>query len=384
MQLSPPPRGGALLAAALLLPGVAPPAKAYDPPADRTVGVRHLAWSDGQPGLRRVSVASPSIWFVGPVAEDLSVSANLGVDAVSGASPRWHDAVTGASWFRDRRVAGDWRVTRHFDRSAWTVGVAHSDERDFRSRALSVAVRWRSEDGNLERTLGVAATRDRIDGVDPSPVVGTRRTVELLTGETRVLTPRDVVQWTATATLGDGLHDDPYKYPDRRPERRAQVALQAAWNHYVADGPAPFAGSTLRARWRVYRDDWGIRAHTVSAEWVRPLGGGWSVAPLARYHTQSAARFYFDPVYDRVLGPPFPPGFAADPGRAASADQRLSAFGAVALGLRVAWRIDDAWTADLRGEWYRQQSGWRLGGEGSPGLSRLDAIAVQVGISRRF
>lgn len=377
-------RGGALLAAALALPGVAPTAQAFDAPTERTVGVRHASYRDAQPGFPRVRVESPSVWFTGPAGDDVSVSATVGVDAVSGASPRWHDAVSGASSFRDRRVFGDWRVTRHFERSAWTLGVAHSDERDYRSRAVSLAARWRDEDGNAEWSAGVALARDRIDGVDPSPVAGTRRTLELLAGTTRVLTPRDVVQVAATATFGEGLYDDPYKYPDRRPDGRRQLAVQAGWNHFVAGGPAALAGSTLRTRYRLYRDDWGVRAHTVSVEWVRPLAGGWTVAPLVRYHTQGAARFYFDPVYDRALGAPFPPGFASDPGRTASADQRLSAFGALALGMRVAWRIDDAWTADLRGEWYRQQAGWRLGGEGSPGLSRLDAVMVQVGLTRRF
>jgi hypothetical protein len=198
-------RGGALLAAALALPGVAPSAQAYDAPTERTVGVRHASYRDAQPGFPRVRVESPSAWFTGPVGEDLSVSAAVGVDAVSGASPRWHDAVSGASSFRDRRVSGDWRVTRHFDRSAWTLGLAHSDERDYRSRAVSLTARWRDEEGIAEWTAGVALARDRIDGVDPSPVAGTRRTVELLAGTTRVLTPRDVVQLAATATVGEGL-----------------------------------------------------------------------------------------------------------------------------------------------------------------------------------
>ena len=377
-------RGGALLAAALALPGVAPPAQAYDAPIVRTVGVRHLEYQDSQPGFKRVRVASPSIWFTGPVDDDWSLSASLGADIVSGASPRWHDAVGSASSFRDRRINGDWRVTRHFDRTAWTVGFAHSDENDYRSRALSVAVRQRSEDGNTEWSGGAAMARDRIDGVDPSPIEGSRRTMELIGGLSRITSPRDIVQVQASLARSDGVLTDPYKFPDRRPDRREQGAVQLRWNHHIASGGEMLAGSTLRTHYRYYRDDWGVRAHTVGTEWVRPLAGGWLVAPLARYHTQSAARFYYDPVYDPVLGEPFPPGFATARNAFVSPDQRLSAFGAVALGVRVAWRIDEAWSADVRGEWYRQQGAWRIGGEGSPGLAPLTAIMVQVGVSRRF
>ena len=376
--------GRALLAAALALPGVAPPAAAFDAPDAHTVGVRHLEYQDSQPGLRRVRVSSPSVWYTGPIGADWSIAASGGADVVSGASPRWHSAVSSASSFRDRRLTGEVRLTRHLERSAWTAGIALSDEYDYRSRAVSAGVRLRSDDGNTEWSAGAAVTRDRIDGADPSPVAGDRRTTELIAGITRITSPRDVVQVQASVARADGVLSDPYKFPDRRPDRRDQATLLLRWNHHVADGPAVLAGSTLRTQYRYHRDDWGVRAHTLGAEWVRPIGGGWTVTPLARLHSQSAARFYYDPVYDPVLGAPFPPGFGATPGRLLSPDQRLSAFGALAAGLRLAWRIDDAWTVDVRAEWYRQQGTWRIGGEGSPGLARLDARIVQFGASRRF
>jgi hypothetical protein len=379
-----PGPGGALLAAALALPGVAPPAAAYDPPDGHTVGVRHLDYRDAQPGLSRVRVSSPSVWYTGPVGEDWSIAASGGVDAVSGASPRWHTAVSGASSLRDRRVYGDLRLTRHADRMAWTVGIAQSDENDYRSRAASAGVRIRSEDGNTEWSGAAAFARDRIDGADPSPIAGDRRTLELSAGVTRVASTRDIVALQLGLARADGTLSDPYKYPDRRPDRRDQVSVLLRWNHHIADGPTALAGSTLRTQYRHYRDSWGVRAHTLGVEWVRPLAHGWTFAPLARLHSQSAARFYFDPVYDPVLGAPFPPGFASSPDRAVSPDQRLSAFGALAAGLRVAWRIDEAWTVDMRAEWYRQQGTWRIGGEGSPGLARLEARILQFGASRRF
>ncbi len=174
--------------------------------------------------------------------------------------------MSGASSLRERRVYGDLRVTRHADRTAWTVGIAQSDENDYRSRAVSAAMRLRSEDGNTEWSGAAAFARDRIDGADPSPIAGDRRTLELAAGVTRIASTRDVVALQLGLTRADGMLSDPYKYPDRRPDRRDQASMLLRWNHHIADGPAALAGSTLRTQYRYYRDGWGVRAHTLGAE----------------------------------------------------------------------------------------------------------------------
>ena len=47
-------------------------------------------------------------------------------------------------------------------------------------------------------------------------------------------------------------------------------------------------------------------------EWAQELPHGFTLTPSLRYTTQSAAFFYFDPVYDATSGPPFPPGYFAE------------------------------------------------------------------------
>ena len=59
-----------------------------------------------------------------------------------------------------------------------------------------------------------------------------------------------------------------------------------------------------------------------------------------RYYTQSAADFYHDP--------PFPEGFVA--GQPYTADTRLSAFGAITAGLRLAKSFRGGVTVDVRAE----------------------------------
>ena len=150
------------------------------------------------------------------------------------------------------------------------------------------------------------------------------------------------------------------------------------WNHHVEAFDV-----TLRSAWRFYRDSFGIRSHTLTLEPVFSVGEHWSVTPTFRMYTQSAARFYYDPVYSFV-GAPYPPGYFESTPAFASPDQRLAAFGALSWGLKVVTAIGQGWTADLRVEYYEQRSSWRIGGPGSPGLAPLKATIVQWGLARQF
>lgn len=391
-------RPGRVVMAALALPGVLPGAAlGQGAPTDGLVQFKLLRYEDSQPGLNRITVNSPSLFIRAPIDSRWAAEGSLVVDSLSGATPRWHSSVSSASVMRDRRTAGDVKVTHYRDRSAWSAGLAHSSEDDFRSTAISADASLSSDDNNRTWTLGLAWTRDFIDATDggwPGDVRGRdRKTAQLLLGVTQVWSRQDVVQLNASVSVGRGDYSDPYKAFDARPDRRDQFALLGRWNH-AFDGSGLAAGATWRSSWRYYRDSFGIGAHTLQAEWVQPVWGSISstgtgsalaLTPLLRYHTQNAARFYRDALPDPTLLP-LPPGYdPLNPGPFGlnSYDHRLSAFGAVTLGLKAEWRLDD-WTFDLKGELYRQRSEWRLGGEGSPGLAPLTARIVQVGVARRF
>jgi hypothetical protein len=366
-----------LLAAALLLPGVQ--ACAQTPPEHGSISLRYLDYADRQPGLDRVRARSPSIAVVAPIAGEWSMEGTLTADDVSGATPRYHTAVSGASRMDDDRKAGDASVTRYFRRGTLTAGAAYSTEHDYVSRALSVNGTLSSEDNNTTWAFGVAGSRDRIDPVNHIVENERKRTVSVLAGVTRVLTPNDIGQLTLTRTNGSGYFSDPYKLFDNRPRSRRQNTVLLRWNHYL-DG----TGGTSRLGYRYYSDSYGIRAHTLSGEYVQPLGNGWSVVPELRLTSQRAAGFYYDPVYDSALGEPFPPGFGTGGDRFSSPDQRLAGFGAVTVGLKVVKRIGKLWTVDAKVEAYEQRGNWRLFHDGSPGLAPLRARMVQVGVTRQW
>jgi hypothetical protein len=180
----------------------------------------------------------------------------------------------------------------------------------------------------------------------------------------------------ATYSQGKGYYNDPYKTLDERPRARKQAAILARWNHYLEDDK-----STLRGSYRLYRDSYGIRAHTFQGEWAKPLNEQLTLTPLLRYYSQSAARFYTDAQYDATGFPVFP---NPAPGELNSGDQRLSAFGAVTVGLKADYKLTPDWSVDGKFEHYEQRSDWRLGGQGSTGLDPFRATFVQFGANYKF
>jgi len=382
---------GAIVAAALALPGVLPAtAQAQSQPEQGNVSLKLLGYQDSQsvdvrypqydgsePGrLKRVGVVAPSFAIVAPIGSRWAVEGSLLAERVSGASPRYYTDVSGATTspgMEDRRTAADVKFTHYFERASLGVGLAGSTENDYRSQAVSLDGRMSSEDRNTTWNLGLAGSSDQIGSVNDPALDERRRSVELIAGVTRALTRSDLVQLNLSYTSGSGYYDDPYKLFDKRPDRRKQAAGLLRWNHHVAA-----IGSTLRSGYRYYRDSYGIRAHTVDAAWVQPLTPSLSLTPIARYFSQSAARFYYDPVSDIAVYP----GPIGDPAYS-STDQRLSAFGAVSVGLKAELQLG-RWTTDLKVEQYEQRSDWRLGGKGSPGLDAFHATIIQFGLGTNF
>lgn len=372
---------GSFTLAALALPGiVALPVAAENVPESSVVAFKIQAYNDWQPGLDRIKVVAPSLYVLAPFAGNWSIESSLVQDTISGASPRWHTNISGASKMYDRRTAVDLKLTRYFDR--WSVGVrgSNSTENDYRSDAVAIEARYATPENNTTWVVGGGSARDTINPVNEWVVGEKKRVTDVMIGVTQAWTQNDLLQANLSYVMGRGYFSDPYKLADVRPRSKNQTIALLRWNHFFDSDMSLWGGTTLRSSYRFYSDTFGVRAHTVQAEWVRPINDRFSVIPSARYYTQRAASFYFDPVYDPVIGEPFPVG---DP-KFYSADPRLSSYGAFTLGAKVLWRIDQRWTADIKYERYEQRSAWRLGGRSSFGLAPFSAQFVQLGITRFF
>ena len=369
--------GPSLLAAAMALPGLAATlasgiAQAEEPPDHAALDLRYLYYRDYQPGERRMRISAPSFYLIAPFAERYSVSGSFVTDSMSGASPLFHDTLSGASGIgvNDLRKAGDLKLTRYFDRAAVAAQFAYSTEKDYVSRAYSVEGRVSTPDNNTTIALGAGFTYDDINSENLVARGEHKRTADVILGVTQVLSPNDIIQSNVTYARGRGYYDDPYKAIDVRPDFRNQLAWLTRWNHHFSA-----LDSTLRLSARYYRDTFGVRAITLGGEWVQPFGS-WSLTPGLRYYTQSAADFYF--------GPPFPQVFRLN--QPYSADQRLSAFGAITAGIKVAKSFAGGWRADFKIEHYEQRSDWRhlVSGDDARPLKPFKAQFYQFGFGRDF
>jgi len=305
-----------------------------------------------------------------PVDDTLEIEGSVVYDAMSGASPLYFNTLSGASHqgVGDYRTAGEAKVTKYFNGWSLSVGGVASSEQDYLSRGGGVDVRIFSDDRNRTYAFGFAGTSDRINPTNGAVSNEPRHTVEFLAGITQALSPTSIVNSNITYSHGHGDYSDPYKTFDRRPSERNVFAWLTRYNEYFA-GP----DGTMRLSYRLLKDSWGSVSNTFDAAWVQPLPQGWALTPAFRYYTQSSADFYF--------GPPLGNGFNFD--EPYTADTRLAAFGAFTVGLDVAKSLGNGWSADVRADFYRQQSNWRIGG-GSPGILPFSARWIIVGIAKSF
>lgn len=363
---------GALFAAALALPGMMPAnADAQTPPDTGFVQFKYLDYRDWQPGAKRMHVVNPGFLALKPLSESLIIEAALVYDGMSGASPLYYNTLSGASGkgVTDYRTAGDVKLTKYFSAFSIGVGGAYSHERDYVSRAGSIDLRTWTADKNRTWNVGFAGASDRIHTERGAAEREKKYVLDFLAGVTQVLSPTALVQSTLTYSRGHGYFNDPYKPLDTRPDRRRLLAWLTRHHQHV-----PSADGTLQLAFRYIDDSFGADSAMLDMAWVQSLPMGWSVRPSLRYYTQQAASFYSDPPIGRgfVVGQPY------------TADARLSAFGAFTTGIGVNKLLDDGWSADVRVEYYRQRSSWRLGGDGSPGLLPLSARWIEVGLGKTF
>lgn len=371
--------GALVLVAALALPGVLPAARADSAPDSGMIGLRTLHYREHQPGLDRIGISSPSLVFMAPLAGEWSLSGEFVADNLSGASPRYHTAISGASRMTDKRVAADLHLKRYLNNGSVGLKVAYSKENDYRSSALSIQGTVESEDRNTTLLWGLGGAGDRINPVNQAVLDERKRSIDALLGVVQVLTPVDIAQFTLAYNAGHGYYSDPYKTFDNRPRERSQTALTAKWNHHYGD-----SGGVSRLSYRYARDSYDLHSHTIGEEYVQPIADGWTLTPALRYYTQSAAWFYADPNYSPIFGPPFLTGVVLRNHPILSMDQRLAAFGALTLEFKVSKQLAPEWTADLKLARYEQRGSWRIFGSGSPGLAPLTADWIEVGIYRQW
>lgn len=270
--------------------------------------------------------------------------------------------------FDDTRISGgfNWEHTVN-RRLRQNFGGSVSVEDDWRSFGGNWQVSLDSKDKRYTYDAGIAFTNDeifRVDGGTPeglSPVAAqsilgdsSRNTFDLLLGVSRVFSRRTVGQFTVSAGVSDGYHNDPYKvisqidsnlnievnrFFEQRPDERTRYTLFGRLVHQLSN-----ERDTVNISYRFYDDDWDITSHTVDLKYRRGIGKGKGkfLEPHVRVYRQSAAFFYAN-----SLDPGALPEFA-------SADSRLDQFTGITLGLKYGMPLGNNGKFRIRAEYIDQ------------------------------
>lgn len=374
-----------------------PAAAAADSTPATTVDYTTLFY--GEQG--RAQVVEPLVRATRLFSDGESLSLQLGIDVITGASPSGAlplgsvqttttpsgrvttsaaDAIP-VTEFSDRRFGldGEWRkpLGRFFTS---TIGAHASREKDYQSLGVDGKISVDLMQRLLTVTAGGSVDDDSVFPVGGTPIglsdgsvlsgeANPKRVTNLLLGVSRVLTRRWMVGLDASHTDEHGYLTEPYKVlslmdpdtgvpvgqlTDKRPSTRTRSSLLASSVYHLTQ-------DVLYTSYRYYTDTWGVRSNTLDLQYRHDLGkdGGY-VEPHARFYRQTAANFYTIGLVDGAPLPQF-----------ATSDYRLGPLTTLTLGTTYAFHfgaVPGLWT--LRAEYIRQA------GDSSPPNA--------IGVQRRF
>ncbi|MGR8997851.1 MAG: DUF3570 domain-containing protein [Gammaproteobacteria bacterium] len=362
----------------------------------------------------------------------------------------------------ETRNQGDFKLTYEWDEAALDVGGGISVENDYESHWGNLAGRWDFNQKLTTLNLGLSYTNSDTHAIldhDATPYIwdtsggfethnitydsgqltkqggntiltGNRQDWGTVLGLTQVVNENALIETGVGYTRSTGYMANPYKTVEaafidplqtgdvlngvaiglleKRPNERNQWTENLRYVQHI-DG----LDAALHFDYRFFHDDWGINAHTFEADWVQPVGYGWTITPRVRYYSQSAADFYTPyivsdqafnknavdangrPIYvsadnpnngqvyfrdqyfnlvdangkivDEVAINPVNKTIPFDGSKLPanySSDQRLSGFGALSGGITISKEFAKGVTLEAGAEYYTHAGSLKMGGGG--------------------
>lgn len=364
MQLTPGSVRARLSTAAVLLLSSGVPAAAAEGGATTRIEAGGLLYGEAS----RANVVEPTVRVTRIGADGQTLSAGVALDVITGASPTGAmpagrvqttttpsgnlkttpaDAIP-TNAFHDVRGELDLEWSRPvLPLLTTTLGTHFSREKDYQSLGTSGKAALDLFQRLLTVTVGGGYSRDAVmpeggthAGLDDGgTVVSTsaqRKEVgEGVLGLSRVLTRRWLVGVSASRTSERGYLTEPYKVvslvdpvtgmttgsvTEKRPGARERRALMGSSVYHFTD-------DVLYASYRWYRDDWGVRSHTLDLKYRRELANESFLQPHVRFYTQTQADFFHFGLRDGDALPAY-----------ASSDFRLGPLRSATLGATYGFR----------------------------------------------
>ncbi len=371
----------------------------------------------------RTTVMSPALEVSKDFGTDYTLKASFVLDSISGASPSWYDASSGASAasrgvtaldnvtydnieYDDSRTAAALSLTTRFDsRDELTVGFSHSYENDYSAYELSAEyLHYLDSSKNQSVSFGAsyqmnevlvycggnsicdatsAASRklrddddddddDDYDDYDSSSGASQAMDVNVLTAElgfTQVINANTLAKASVFFINEDGYLSNPYMNVVRNYNQNnsgtAEVTAENKPDTRTSYGltlqyiTALSDTISSNTSYRFYNDDWGIVSHTINTELYYEYGDNWMFGAGLRYYMQSEADFY-NANKDYFTDETY-----------ASSDRRMSDFDALSYKVSVLYRVSSDWSVNTGVTYYDQSK-------------HFDAIYYTLGLKYSF
>lgn len=348
----------------------------------------------------------------------------------------------------ETRRQGDFKLGYEWDEAEANLGGGVSSERDYESRFVNLGGRIDFNQKLTSLNLGLSYTNSDTNALldhDALPYIntgayresgqirssgtgsrltGTKEDIAASLGLTQILSKDALIQADVGFTHSSGYMANPYKVmevlfvdpnqvPDiidpfgdgkdyfldgnlrpgdvltadlravleKRPTRRNQWNLGGRYVQYFQTFDA-----ALHFDYRFSHDDWGINSHTFEADWVQPLGSGWTVTPRVRYYSQDAADFYKPYL---VVNQQASSNFTASNDYRKlpdnySSDQRLSGYGTLSGGISVSKQFAKGITLETGFEYYTHSGSLKIGGNGEGNYSNFNYFVANAGLKVNF
>lgn len=230
---------------------------------------------------------------------------SVGIDHYTSASSDMIDLKANSSASHaDNRIYPTLSWTRENEPKGTTLrgGISFSTEYDYQSYGVSIGFSQKTSDRMGEFTAKLQAYLDQVKMIAP---------VELRTVENEGTSGRNTFALSLSYTqiinqnfqvelLADGVHQTGYLslpfhrvyfmddsvHQEALPDKRFKIPLGVRANYFLGDKVI------LRAYYRYYADDWGLKSNTLSLETPVKISPFISVSPFYRYYSQTAAKYF--------------------------------------------------------------------------------------------
>ncbi len=200
-----------------------------------------------------------------------------------------------------------WSIENEKKGTSLALGLSSSSEFDYQSFGGNISFSAKTRDRSGELTAKLQTYLDQVTLIQPAELrintqfghenygasarntfAGSLSYSQIINDRFQVMLLMDMIQQNGYLSLP--FHrvyfTDGSVHQENLPNSRFKLPLGFRANYFLGNG------LIVRAYYRYYTDNWGLKAHTADIEVPIKLSPFFSISPFYRYYTQSAAKYF--------------------------------------------------------------------------------------------